>query len=424
MTSHPVRLNHAGVALGGSQALHCILGILFGMVLFWVLRRTKHPLLIPGMMLFAIGGFYAAVWMGGASLAQVRAQGWLPDLPQSGGPGEFTWVAIAQGFSWRVLLGNFNLLGTILLTSVVSILLTASALEVSARQDIDLNVELKSAGAATLLAGLGGGMVGFHSLSLSQLALSMGARSRWVGIISALSCAAVIGVGPGLVSFVPRFVCGGLLFFLGTIFLWEWCYEGSRKLTRLDYFVVLFILAVVGTIGYPEGVATGILAAVVLFVHKYSRVDVISHAISGAELRSHVDRPVRELRFLRENGGQICVLRLQGYIFFGTANHLLNEVRNRADDAGLRHLRFVVMDFRRVIGLDSSAVFSLSKVHQLAQKIGFTLVMTQVAPEVQRHLALGGLRPMEFDSFRLFPDLDHGLEWCEARLLAWLSTNS
>jgi SulP family sulfate permease len=212
-------------------------------------------------------------------------------------------------------------------------------------------------------------------------------------------------------------VCGGLLFFLGLIFLWEWVYEASRKLTRLDYFVVLFILGVVGAVGYPEGVATGIVAAVVLFVHNYSRVDVVSHALSGADVRSNVERPVRELRFLREHGGQIYVLRLRGFIFFGTANDLLNGVRARSADAARARLRFVIMDFRRVTGIDSSAVFSLWKVHQLARKLGFTLIMSQVAPGIQKQLAIGGLRPTDFPSFRIVPDLDHGLEWCEALLL-------
>src|SRR5262249_9193307 len=164
--------------------------------------------------------------------------------------------------------------------------------------------------------GLAGGMVGFHSLSMSRLVLSMGARNRWVGVVGALLCGTVFWVGPAFVSMVPGYVCGGLLIFLGLIFLWEWGYAASRKLTRLDYFVVIFILAIISAVGYPEGVGAGIIAAVVLFVHNYSQVDVVSHAMSGADLRSNVDRPVRELKFLREHGSQIYVLHLQGFIFF------------------------------------------------------------------------------------------------------------
>src|SRR5262249_16784161 len=312
---------------------------------------------------------------------------------------------------------NVNILLTILLTSVVSILLTASALELSAQQEIDCERARPAAGTATFIAGLAGGMVGFHSLSLSRLALSMGARSRWVGAISALLCGLALFYGPSLVSFVPQCVCGGLLFFLGLVFLWEWVYEASRKLTRLDYLVVLFILAVVGAVGYPEGVATGIIAAVVLFVHNYSRVNVVSHALSGASLRSNVDRPMREIHRLRERGEQIYVLRLQGFIFFGTATRLLHEVRTRANNKSLQEPRFVILDFRGVSGLDSSAVFSLWKVYQLGRKLEFTLIMAHMRLDIRQQLEMGGLREDELPAYHVFADLDHSLEWCEHLLL-------
>lgn len=104
--------------------------------------------------------------------------------------------------------------------------------------------------------------------------------------------------------------------------------------------------------------------------------------------------------------------------FFGTATHLLHEVRARANDKTRTPLRFALMDFRRVTGIDSSAVFSLGKVHQLARRLGFTLAMTHVAADIERLLVIGGLRAGSFPSFRLFPDLDHALEWCEQLLLS------
>src|SRR5215831_10003509 len=416
MIGHSVRLATLPKMLSMPEVWHWVPGFVLGGALFWILKRAKNQLLIPVLLSIAIGLFYFVLWLSGTSMFDARAQGWLPDLPQSGGFRLVTFWSVLKTFSWEMLATNLSVLATILVTSVVSILLTATALELSIEKDVDLNVELRAAGAASFLAGLAGGMVGFHSLSMSRLAMSMGARSRWVGIVAALFCGAALWVGPAFVAMAPRLVCGGLLIFLGLIFLWEWVYEASRKLTRLDYIVVLFILAIVGAVGYSEGVASGTIAAVVLFVHNYSRVDIVSHAMSGADLRSNVDRPVRELKFLREHGDQIFVLHLQGFIFFGTATRLLQEVRARAEDRGPKRLRFVLMDFRRVTGIDSSAVFSLGKVHQLAQRLGFTLLMTHVAPDVERLLAIGGLRPT--NSLHHFPDLDHGLEWCEHLLLA------
>ena len=97
-----------------------------------------------------------------------------------------------------------------------------------------------------------------------------------------------------------------------------------------------------------------------------------------------MDRPLRDLRYLGEHGVQVYIWRLQGFIFFGTANHLLHKVRLRANDPQLPPLKFAILDFRRVTGLDSSAIFSLSKVKQLAARQGFALLMSQVSPKSSR----------------------------------------
>src|SRR5262249_51903895 len=99
-------------------------------------------------------------------------------------------------------------------------------------------------------------------------------------------------------------------------------------------------------------------------------------------------------------------------------NHLLHEVRLRAADTALPELKFVIMDFRRVTGLDASAIFSLNKVQQLARKNGFHLVMTQVSPQIVSQMEQGGLSGARSDQIMMFPDLDHALECCEDRLLA------
>jgi SulP family sulfate permease len=418
MTGHSVTWNTIPLLFRASSLGHWLPGIAFGVLLFLALKRVKHALILPLLLFGAIGLFWTYLAASGGSVSSARHAGWLPDLPAGHNLSGFSPFFIINAAPWYLIAQEWSILATILLTSAVSILLTASALELAADEEIDLNRELRAAGMATVAAGIGGGMVGFHSLSMSRLVLSMGVRSRWAGVGSGLLCGLGLFAGPSLIMLVPQFVCGGLLCFLGLTFLWEWTIEARRTLTTVDYGVVILILGVVGTVGYPEGVGVGILAAVIMFIHNYSRVEVVTHAFSGAELRSNVDRSVRDLRLLREQGAQIYVLRLQGFIFFGTANHLLNEVRMRATAAGLPRLRFVIMDFRRVTGLDASAIFSLNKVQGLARKQGFCLLTTQVSNEIAAQFKQGGLVPSDRDSFQLLPDLDHGLEWCEDRLLA------
>ena len=64
--------------------------------------------------------------------------------------------------NWAAILGQGGNIATVLILSVVSLLLNASALELAIRQDVDLNRELRAAGFANILSGLGGGMVGYH----------------------------------------------------------------------------------------------------------------------------------------------------------------------------------------------------------------------------------------------------------------------
>jgi SulP family sulfate permease len=117
-------------------------------------------------------------------------------------------------------------------------------------------------------------------------------------------------------------------------------------------------------------------------------------------------------------GGEIFILRLQGFIFFGTAQKLLDQIKERLNDRDQPRLRFVVLDFRQVVLIDSSAVFSITRMKQLAESQNIQMVWTNLSAPIERLLEKGGLIDETDDSFIIFPTLDHGLEWCENRILA------
>jgi len=424
MVGHPITFAGLPELLAPGLVLKWIPGLIFGALLFVVMKRASHPLVPAVMLLAAIALFYLGLGLSGTPLETARNQGWLPvavtghEISRFPGYGPFADVPLAE------LGRQFNIIGTILLTSVVSVLLTASALELATRQEVDINQELRAAGLATSLASAGGGMVGFHSLSLSRLASSMGAANRWVGALSGALCGLALLVGPSLISYLPRYLCGGLLFFLGLMFLWEWVVEARRSLNRVDHAVVLLILGVIGTLGYTQGIITGVVAAIILFIHNYSRVDVVTNVLSGAQLSSNVDRPVGLMRELKERGQAIYILKLQGFIFFGTASHLLEKIRTRYAKTSLLPLRFVVLDFRRVTGLDSSAIFSLRKAEQMGQKRGFAIIICHASAELVSELHYSQEQLNGNGSLRLYADLDHGLEACENELLRLPATDS
>lgn len=392
-------------------------GLVLALLILFILRRYNNVLIMPAILLMAVGLFYSVLFFTDITLAEIRSQGWLLGPFQEGVLRQPLSFSSLSQVNWSLIFGQTGKIGTILIISCISLLLNASGLELIVRREIDLNRELKSVGIANILAGFGSGTVGFHSLSLSALGHKMGASSRLVGIFSALLCAGTLFFGTSLLSFFPKPVIGSLLLFLGFTFLSEWVYDAWFKLSRTDYSLVLLILAVIGTFGFLEGVGVGVLVAVVLFVIKYSRVSVVKHILSGVNYQSNVDRAEHQRRLLNEKGEQIYILKLQGYIFFGTANNLLNQVRRRVEDNALPQVRFVILDFRLVNGLDSSALNSFIKMRQFAEMRQITLIFTHLPLELQQKFDRGGLNVNDNVVFRTFPDLDHGVEWCEDQIL-------
>jgi SulP family sulfate permease len=95
---------------------------------------------------------------------------------------------------------------------------------------------------------------------------------------------------------------------------------------------------------------------------------------------------------------------------------LLDRIRKYLAEDDERPIRFLILDFQRVSGLDSSAVYGFIKSKQFADERDIQLVFTDVEGELYRQMDIGGLFEAKPVVHR-FPDLDHGLEWCEDQLL-------
>ncbi|MGH2696627.1 MAG: SulP family inorganic anion transporter [Actinomycetota bacterium] len=400
-----------------AEAAKWLPGLAFAMTVLWVTRRRPHPAVIPLVSIGAIALFYVGVLISGQDVEGARAGGWLIGPFPSGGLWRPWSIEALGGADWGAVLSQAVGMGTVLMVGVLTLLLNTTGIELVTERDIDLNRELRAAGAANVAAGIGGGLIGFHALSLTTLAHRAGARTRLPGIVGAAICVGTLGFGASALSLIPKLVLGGLLLYLGLGFLLDWVVLAWRRLPRVDYALVLLILAVIAAFGFLIGVAVGTLVALVMFVVEYSRGDVVNRAVSGAAYRSKVDRDPGHLAILRAHGERIHMFELQGYLFFGTASSLLDRIKERLDDARLQGARFVVIDFRRVTGLDSSAVLVFTKARQLASSRRITLVLTGVDDRLRRQLERGGFAEDPDGGVRFLPDLDRGVQWCEDRLL-------
>jgi SulP family sulfate permease len=404
-------------SLFGPEALAKLLpGIALGVLLVVVPRLVRGTLTIPALLFAGTVVFYVGLLVSGTSIDDAKASGWLlgpfpdVDLWQP-------WVGRALGGAdWSAIAGQAGAIATLILVAALALLLNASGIELALRRDVRFDRELRTAGVASAAAGLVGGIPGFHVLGTTKLTRRLGADARWAGIIAAVICLAALALGASVMSLFPRIVLGALLLFLGLEFIVEWLWDTRHAIPKGEYAIVLAIVIAVAVWGILVGVAIGLVLAIVLFAVSYSRTDLVRHAVTASTFRSNVERGPDERRVLHELGDQIQILKLQGFVFFGTANSLFDRIRARAQDPALPKLSFLVLDFRRVTGLDSSAVLSFVKVAQLAQTTGFQVVYTAVPIPIRAQLEVGGVREGEAP-IAFAPDLDRGVQHCEDLLL-------
>ena len=397
-----------------SEWQHWLPALAFGVILLVSVRVVKRPIVMPAVIVIGFGLFVIGMAATGSSMEEVREGGWLL------GPFDQailwqTWTLEAvSGADWLSVLESWAGIVTAVFVATFAILFNISGTELVLDRDLDTNRELRDAGVLNVVSGALGGIPGYHSLSLTALAAHMRVDARAAGLIAALVPLAAVVVGAQVVGLIPRMIVGGVLVFLGLAFIVEWVWDKRRLLPPLEYAVVLAILAAVIVWGFLIGVVIGIVLAAVLFAVSYGRIDLVHEVAFGETYRSNVDRPATERDELRGLSDRVQILRVNGFVFFGSANRLLERIRRRLEVA--TPPRFLVIDLRRVTGVDSSAVVSFVKVLSLAQAAGSEVVFTGASDPVRAQLARGGVDETE-GLVAFEPDLDRGLQRCEDALL-------
>jgi SulP family sulfate permease len=396
---------------------HWLPGLFFALLLIGILKRYHHYLVLPSVTFGAIATFHLVWVVANQLFGRINSQGWFFE-PSSSGTLAQTWsLSLITQANWATVAQQSGAMLSLIVIVVISTLLNTTGTEIAVQRDIDLDQELQANGTANLLAGLCGGIVGNTSVNRSLLNYKAGATYPLSAFVIAGTCGAVLLFGSTFLSYFPKSIFGGLLLYLGLSLLVEWIYSAWFKLSRLDYGLVIGILIIIAGWNFLAGVGAGVVISCFIFIFNYSRNPVIKYTLSGALHQSNVGRSPQQQRLLHREGDQIYILTLQGFIFFGTANTLLEQVRQRLQDSNLSELRFLVLDFRLVNGLDSSAVLSFVKIKQLAQKQDFYLVFTALQPIIQQQLKLGECLEPQDTICQLFPDFDRGIEWCENQIL-------
>lgn len=393
-------------------------GLILGILIYLVVLKFKKPYTIPALMLAVSVLFYVVVWVMNISIVKLRADGWLLAPYASTGRWEFPLSpAFLSQVEWKLLLGHIPALLPVAIISVVGLLLNSSGMELIVKKEINLNRELVTAGMGNLAAGLVGGLVGFQDISFSTLNHVTSGGRRLIGILVGLLIGATVFTGMSMILYIPKFILGSVLIYLGIELLAEWVYQAWFKFSRLDFFVVVTILITLAVRGVLEGVIAGLILAVFTFVVSYSRVSVIKFAFSGREYHSRVTRAPDEQQVIDTHGDELYIMKLEGFIFFGTANGIFERLRERVTSASAAGIKYCLLDFSKVTGIDSTGMLSFGRMMQWSQEQSITLVFAGLAEKLEKQFVHESLT-IKDEMLKFFADVDHGIEWCENEIIA------
>ncbi|MGJ4941182.1 SLC26A/SulP transporter family protein [Bradyrhizobium sp. HKCCYLS1011] len=394
---------------GYELAAACAMALL----LYSTWHRSRNPFALPVILIAATLAAHVAFWLAGISPMDAQALGWTFQPPPHVSL-VWSWNLHDLGqYPWRTLPDMSGDLIAVTFVTAASTLFNTAGIEVATHREAEIERELTVTGIANLITGALGGYTGCVSISRTILNVKAGGSGRLSGAMVAAISVLMLAFAPPLLGYMPKFVLGGLLLYLGADTLHRWAVQSRRRLSRTEYVSLLAIILIILQWGFIAGVLSGVLIGCMAFALSASRINPIKYSFDGTEYRSSLDRSRDDQALLATHGSEIQGLNLQSYLFFGSANRLYQHVK--ALLMRRTECRFLVFDFKLVTGIDSSAAYSFAQIKRVAQERGIKLVLVHLSPAVER-----ALRASEFITadVSIAPELDHGLERCENAIIA------
>lgn len=392
-------------------------GAVYGIALYLAMKRWGNPLILSVSVALAVAAYHLALAGLGISGDEARAEGLLLTSTADGS----LWPALLPAdllqVEWILIAGQIPHILTLILVAFICVVMNFAGLELAANQELDWDREFRVTGIASVIAGLGGGTVATIVVPASLRSKLLGAMTRLTGLVAALVIGSALFLGDGMLEFVPAPLVGGILIFTGLGMLDQGLVASYKRLPWSDYGTILLIFFAIMSFGLLEGVAVGMLATLVFFTVRLSRVDLIESRFTARERASNKARPVPDRAILLEEGERVHAYRLRGYVFFGSVCPLADHLRQSL--GGASRPTCLMLDFSAVSGFDFSAVNVLCRFLQTANAAGVRVVLSGLSEGLRAELE-HNLPPSVYEELRVEQNVDGALERCEDIVIeAW-----
>ncbi|KAG2444838.1 hypothetical protein HXX76_001579 [Chlamydomonas incerta] len=299
-------------------------------VLMLCVEHVSHPLALPALLTAIPLAFHGVLWAVGWDLARAQEAGWV--MPPTKGEAEF-WKL------WQLFNVQHGLAGVDLgamaaqapkLAGLFLVVCFGSCMDVAAIQSdmptpLDFNRELMTVGVSNMVTGaLGAGYTGSYIFSQTVFTMRQGVFNRINGLVVALVEITVFALPFSTIQYLPSFYFGALLVWFGIEISRDWLILSYRKLSRAEYLLLWATFIAIMNAGLELGIAAGVVMATLYFAYQYAQSQVAGlRQVAARSGRTHVYDTSSALELL---GRRLAVLRLSGYIFFGSSTGMGNQV--------------------------------------------------------------------------------------------------
>nr|WP_283773094.1 SulP family inorganic anion transporter [Craterilacuibacter sp. RT1T] len=380
----------------------CLPALLLAIALVRGGRYISHSLLMPMTLLAAVVLFFSVVWLSGADVGGLRQAGWLYQPPVQDDSFDYARFAAA----WATLKPDFFLsalpqLLLVALVALLAMLLQTSALEQVLGHDLELDAELRAQSTANLLGGCCGALPMVPFISDTLLNLDIAGPNRLAGMVMALLCVLGAIAGLSIMPWIPQFVLAAILIYFGVGLLSDTLIKEYGRARRADYAVMLLVALTVNLFGFMQGALLGVLFTAGFFLRDYSRLQPVRQQYHAGNAPGRVSRPVTQHVALEVDPHWLAVYVLEGYLFFGSAHRLYQQVK-----AAFNHTypECLILDMGRVQGIDATGIAMLDKLAQRQAERQGVLVLCDMRAGLPLPQGVGIVYQ---------PDLNHALEYAE-----------
>ncbi|KAG7393468.1 hypothetical protein PHYBOEH_006072 [Phytophthora boehmeriae] len=440
----------------GHNVLLCLPGVVGGALLLVISQQFRNPFVLSTAIVVMPLFFFLVLAIGSISLDEARDGGWVDPIAESASVSELINLFDFSLVHWdQVPTQLVTWIGMVFIVAFSSSL-DVVAIEIDMGSKLKINHELETVGWSNVVSGLLGGYTGSYIFSQTIFTCRSKTNSRIVGVCVILSELAIVAVPVSVMSYVPRFFLAATLIFVALDLMLEWLVLAYHKMSLRECVVVWLSFLAINLISLDVGMLVGVGIAILNFLLGH-----VQESIMRDRLRTSTTvRDLAKCRILtRRHGANVC-FEFCGNLFFGssvqildsvqkavyvrksqqqrTSSHLLDEWRKNpqystfdvtssgvhiavecldgspALDANAVPTEFVVMDFSRVSGMDSTAARSAFLILQkYCKNQGITVVFADALPDIRKLL----LKNDVADDESFFVSADAALEFCANQLL-------